>query len=196
MELRFRRSILFLGLFGIFASANLFSQEDGSSVAKQDSNEHVTLVRTYNIRKIYSHRLGYRIDIFDYQGKVRTIYAKASWFTNPEQRNSDLDTFELAASMKYLPAFLRANLPPNYLTLRYEGGKLVSMVIYVDEANYSDSSLWARMPVDKNLDSKFDVKTVVFSDRPGPPTAGAIPEKKESQAETKSEKDSEEPNGA
>ena len=192
MELRFRKSILFLGLLSIFASANLFSQEEGNAVQK-DSNEHVTLVRTYNIRKIYSHRLGYRIDVFDYQGRVRTIYAKTSWFANPEERDPESDSFELAASMKYLPPFLRVNLPPNYLTLKYEGGKLVAMVIYVDEANYSNNSLWARMPTDKSMDSKFDAKTVVFSDPPSPPAAGSIPEKKDTAAGTTSEPEDSEP---
>ncbi|WGK68511.1 hypothetical protein P0082_08470 [Candidatus Haliotispira prima] len=172
MELRFPRWALLFGLLGILAilgifaptGSNLFAQDAESADRSADSSEHVTLVRTYNIRKIYSHRLGYRIDVMNYGGQVRTIYAKIAWFVDPTLRNPELDTFEVAASMNYMST--AANRTSNYLTLRYEGGKMRSLVIYVDKPDRTKYSIWSPVPATEDIDSKFDIETVIFSDPP------------------------------
>ncbi|MEM9424333.1 MAG: hypothetical protein AAF975_06070 [Spirochaetota bacterium] len=163
MGLQFRRWTLFLGLLGMFAGMfgrGLFAQDTSSMYG--------TAIRTYNIRKIFSHRLGYRIDVMDYQGNIRTIYAKVSWFADPAQRNSDADTFEVKASMNYTP--VASLVPSNYLTLQYESGNLVSMTIYVDRPNAGPHSIWYSVDPREDIDSKFDVRTVVFTPLPPPPT--------------------------
>ena len=168
MELRFCKWIILGLLSSIFALAgtSLFAQEAG-----QNSDEHVTVIHTYNIRKIYSHRLGYRIDFQDYEGSVRTIYAKISWFANAEVRDPKLDTFEVSATMNYLRN--SADMPSNYMTMQYKNGKLISLMIYVDEPNYGNNSIWMQIPPAEDIDSKFDIKTVTFSD---PPAPAAVPQ--------------------
>ena len=149
----------------IWQSGVLSAQQAGAA------SPNTTVVLNYNIRKIYTHRLGYRIDLVDYIGNMRTIYAKADWFVNFELRDADLDSYEVAASLNYLP--LSSGLQSNYLTLRYEGGKLVSMVIYVDEPSWRHDSIWFALPASENVDNKFAIQTVMFTDIPGPPAAPA-----------------------
>ena len=140
----------------ILESGRLSAQQAGAV------NPNTTVVLNYNIRKIYTHRLGYRIDLIDYNGNVRTIYAKATWFVDPEVRDVESDSFEVAASLNYLPASLQSN----YLTLRYEGGRLLSMVIYIDEPNWRKDSIWFAIPASENVDDKFLIQTVMFPDIP------------------------------
>ena len=172
MLLRLHRWAL-LGILAIVLSNNVGEIPFSSLYAQENANPVKTiLVRSYSIRKIYTHRLGYRIDIRDYHGRIRTIYAKISWFSNMDQRNQESDDFELSASLNYIPA--ASGLLSNYLTLRYEDGKAVSLVIYADEPNYTNSNdVWfqAIAPYDK-MDEKFEINTIVFSD---PPAPGNIP---------------------
>ena len=143
---------------------------EGSRLSAQQAvAANTTLVRNYNIRKIYTHRLGYRIDLMDYNGNVRTIYARAEWFIDSEVRDPDMDSFEVAASLNYLPPSSR--LQSNYLTLRYENNRLLSMVINVDEPSLRKDSIWYALPISENVDDKFAIQTVIFSDLPGPPPA-------------------------
>ncbi len=182
MELRLRGWTFLLGLVGILTLAfaggtgGLIAQESGNADQNTD-DEHVVLVRTYNIRKVYRHRLGYRIDIADYNSRIRTIYAKISWFADPEQRDSESANFELLASMNYIP--VTSSMTSNYLTLRYEGGKLMALSIYIDPPSYARNSIWGAVSRYENIDGKFDINTITFSEPPVVP-AGKMPKKERS----------------
>lgn len=149
--------LFFLCVSGVFAGSSLVSQE--SSFGRSQ-----TAIHTYKIRKISSHRLGYRVDVVDYKGNLKRVYLKLGWFTDPDLRNRESESFELHCKMIYVTP--SSHIAENSMAVTYEEGYPAKLVVYAERPNLNDiNGIWGAVSPNENIDDQFNITTISFTDQ-------------------------------
>jgi hypothetical protein len=136
---RVKKALIFLAVFATLSLTSLSAQESENEKESQLYPKHIY------VAKIWSHKLGFRIDYYRDDKTIGTLYAPLKWFRE-------------AGGLAQL-GFDEGDQVP-YMTVFYKEGKVSHFRVfaYRDITHYT----WGTPPSAENWDDRFNTEEPLF----------------------------------